>query len=324
MKRILLALLLIATPSFADDTDISIEQILNRVWDGSNALRTSGGTASFDPAVIGDDTILLDAASGVFIISADNGTNNENLRTNLETTSNTALITSTSGVDEIDYFSNAVSISAATSSTTLGVVASASDTGTIQGVSVSRTNSNTGASAGSIGVGSTATISGNSSTPFVIAVNGIGVKSGATGGSTGTLRGVRGIAQYSSTGTQTDAFGVYGDCQKTVSGSGVITDCYSIYGDTPDASGGGTITNSYAGGFAGNVRVIGGNISGDGAITSSRTTDIGWNVVAGADTACNTTCTNACVFGVNTASLTADIVGCSDATADECLCAGAS
>lgn len=61
-----------------------------------------------------------------------------------------------------------------------------------------------------------------------------------------------------------------------------------------------------------------------GAITSSATSDVGWAVVAGADTACNTTCTSACVFGVNTAATEADIVACTDNTADECLCAGAS
>jgi len=58
-------------------------------------------------------------------------------------------------------------------------------------------------------------------------------------------------------------------------------------------------------------------------ITSSRTTDIGWSVVATANQACTTTCTSACVFGVNTAATEADIVDCADATADECLCAGA-
>lgn len=59
-------------------------------------------------------------------------------------------------------------------------------------------------------------------------------------------------------------------------------------------------------------------------VTSTATTDLGWAVVAGANTACNTTCTSACVFGVNTAATEADIVACTDATADECLCAGAS
>jgi hypothetical protein len=44
------------------------------------------------------------------------------------------------------------------------------------------------------------------------------------------------------------------------------------------------------------------------------------SVVAGANTACSTTCTGFCFFGVNTAATEADIVNCADATADECLC----
>jgi hypothetical protein len=68
----------------------------------------------------------------------------------------------------------------------------------------------------------------------------------------------------------------------------------------------------------------------DGVITfpstliGTGTSSIGWAVVAGANTACNTTCTTPCVFGVNTAATEADIVDCASATADECLCAGAS
>ena len=48
------------------------------------------------------------------------------------------------------------------------------------------------------------------------------------------------------------------------------------------------------------------------------------SVQAAANQACDTTCTSACVFGVNTAATEADIVDCADATADECLCAGGS
>ena len=66
-----------------------------------------------------------------------------------------------------------------------------------------------------------------------------------------------------------------------------------------------------------------GSLTASGKILSQRNTDLGWAVVAGANAACNTTCTSACVFGVNTAATEADIVGCVDATADECLCAGA-
>lgn len=62
-------------------------------------------------------------------------------------------------------------------------------------------------------------------------------------------------------------------------------------------------------------------ITTSGSILSSAATNIGWSVVAGANTACNTTCTNACVFGQNTADMT--IVDCAAATADVCVCAGA-
>jgi len=66
-----------------------------------------------------------------------------------------------------------------------------------------------------------------------------------------------------------------------------------------------------------------GSLTLSGTFISERTTDLGWAVVAGANAACNATCTTACVFGVNTAATEADIVGCTDTTADECLCAGA-
>ena len=50
---------------------------------------------------------------------------------------------------------------------------------------------------------------------------------------------------------------------------------------------------------------------------------LGWAIVAGADTACNTTCTHACVFGFDDGAADAEtIVACDDATADKCLCAG--
>ena len=65
-----------------------------------------------------------------------------------------------------------------------------------------------------------------------------------------------------------------------------------------------------------------GSIKSSASILSTATTNIGWSVVTGADTACNTTCTNACVFGQDTAALSYAIVDCADASADRCLCAG--
>lgn len=58
-------------------------------------------------------------------------------------------------------------------------------------------------------------------------------------------------------------------------------------------------------------------------VSSGAINDIGWSLQTGANTACNTTCTAGCVFGWNTAAGEV-AVACTDATADKCLCAGAS
>lgn len=60
-----------------------------------------------------------------------------------------------------------------------------------------------------------------------------------------------------------------------------------------------------------------------GAVTSSATGALGWTPVAAANQACNTTCTSACVFGIDSAA-PQTWLACTDATADQCLCAGAS
>lgn len=62
-------------------------------------------------------------------------------------------------------------------------------------------------------------------------------------------------------------------------------------------------------------------------ITSSDTDDLGWSIVDQTDNqACNTGCTNACVFGIQNASGVAvtNLVSCTDTTADLCACAGSS
>lgn len=64
-----------------------------------------------------------------------------------------------------------------------------------------------------------------------------------------------------------------------------------------------------------------------GTITSTASADIGWNPVAAANQACNTTCaTSGCVAGFNltAGNITGSLLACTDATADVCLCAGAS
>lgn len=59
-----------------------------------------------------------------------------------------------------------------------------------------------------------------------------------------------------------------------------------------------------------------------GDLVGAGTGTIGWALVSGANTACTTTCTTPCVIGQNTATFA--LVACTDATADVCLCAGAS
>lgn len=67
--------------------------------------------------------------------------------------------------------------------------------------------------------------------------------------------------------------------------------------------------------------------SGTQRITSSHTLDLGWNPVDITDNlagGCNAGCTSACVFGVENATGTAvtNLVACTAATADTCMCAG--
>lgn len=59
-------------------------------------------------------------------------------------------------------------------------------------------------------------------------------------------------------------------------------------------------------------------------VVSSRITDLGWSVFNTANQACNTTCTSACVFGMNTDVTPPVFVACTSALADACVCAGPS
>lgn len=72
------------------------------------------------------------------------------------------------------------------------------------------------------------------------------------------------------------------------------------------------------------------NVRGRLNVTNTLTVDgtgdgtIGWSIVAQANTACSTTCISACVAGFADGLGGSTPVLCSDATADRCLCAGAS
>lgn len=61
----------------------------------------------------------------------------------------------------------------------------------------------------------------------------------------------------------------------------------------------------------------------NGTFATHNANSIGWSVVAASNQACNTTCVSACVFGMDNDSTTNSLLGCTDAAADRCLCAGA-
>lgn len=67
----------------------------------------------------------------------------------------------------------------------------------------------------------------------------------------------------------------------------------------------------------------GGDVTSTGTILSSSTGSLGWSIVSAANQACTTTCTSAAVHGWDTTSGEV-AVSATDATADKCLCAGAS
>ena len=60
-----------------------------------------------------------------------------------------------------------------------------------------------------------------------------------------------------------------------------------------------------------------------GELRSTATGTLGWSVVLAPNQACDTTCTAACVNGQDTDAAPYPIVNCATATADRCVCAGA-
>lgn len=303
---------------------------------GSGALVFGTSPDLTTPTLGGATGIRLTGSSGILTIAGIGNTNNENLTLNFESVSNAVGISSGTAVTALTFGNTLIRTQSAGASGGISSDNNLSSNGTAAGAFFRETNANTGASSLAIGVDGNGTASGNSATSTAYGLRGTGLKSGTTGGNTGTIIGVRGIGQYSSTGTQIDAIGVYGTAQKITSASGSITDAYAIFGDLPTASGGGTLTRHWGLGLSDAIgftsalgtapdasitRTGAAALSTESTFVSTNTGSIGWSVVAGANTACNTTCTSACVFGFDAGTPT--IVDCADATADKCLCAGA-
>lgn len=99
---------------------------------------------------------------------------------------------------------------------------------------------------------------------------------------------------------------------------GADSDATIMYDETTDDTLEITSTNINMTGAVG----VTGAVVGTSTITSSATGSLGWSIVAGANTACNTTCTFACAAGQD-ADAANVLVACDNAAADLCICAGA-
>ncbi len=119
-------------------------------------------------------------------------------------------------------------------------------------------------------------------------------------------------------------FGAYPNAEIYYNGTNLVIDVTNGGGKVSIPDGltltGSTINGSVIGGVTPAAATVT-NLTATGSVTFSAATNIGWSVVSGANTACNTTCTNACVFGQDTG--TNAIVDCASALADKCVCAGA-
>lgn len=209
-----------------EDASQNLAASVNNFFDGTNFRL--GGTGG----------INFTAAVGILTIAGIGNTNNENLTIDLEGTSNRVTFGSGTGVVTYSFQGGQILLrdqSATASSAMVDVSGSNSTTSSLAGMRASITNTNAGVTAPSFG--------GNFT----------GIKSATTGGNTSTLVGVKGTASYSSTGTQTDAIGVWGLASKITSASGAISDAYGVFGSIPTASGGGTVTRGWGIGTDGSI-----------------------------------------------------------------------
>lgn len=137
----------------------------------------------------------------------------------------------------------------------------------------------------------------------------------------GTMIGVLGTAGLSTEATDfKNVAGYFTLSSSVISGSNISVALLADNGAVAAP-----IFNAYDNGSLVFSITDGGPVTMTSTLTSSRTTDLGWTVQSATDQACNTTCTSACVFGVNiTAGLVTGLTSCTDTTSDQCTCAGAS
>lgn len=148
--------------------------------------------------------------------------------------------------------------------------------------------------------------------PTLNIYNSSGLSTDATGSS-------RGLSASGGAGATANVYSsrLGGDDSDILLANAAVVNLFNVSLKNNTYSGG---TPTYADGLYLNALSVNSNTTVSGTVVSGRTTDLGWSIVAGADTACNTTCTYACVFGQETTSKA--VLACTDATADSCLCAG--
>lgn len=232
----------------------------------------------------GTSGIDLSASAGALTMAGVGNTNNENLIWNFETTSNKATVTSGTGVNGVSWGSVKASYGDG-----IGLTIGASSD--LQfGWETTETNDSA-----KIGVGA-ANSTAQSGGLLIVETGDVLTNFGAPARVDPYLR------LYTSDQTDTTKW----------------TEIYHNQTDGVLSTGKGNLNLTPASGTV----AITGHVTMTGQLTSAATGALGWSVVSGADTACNTTCTSACVMGFASAATGSDPVSCTDATADKCLCAG--
>lgn len=146
---------------------------------------------------------------------------------------------------------------------------------------------------------------------------GIGVYGKSAGTGTDPQIGVLGNAANSAEGTNLKNVAGY----FTLGGSLITGSNISVALLADNGAVAAPIFNAYDNGSLVFSITDGGPVTMTSTLKSTATADLGWTVQNAANQACNTTCTTgACVVGIDT--ITTAFLGCTDATADSCLCAG--
>lgn len=269
---------------------------LSQLWlAGISPLTTPGGSAALSVITPNASTGAIEGDLDLDSVGAS-GTNTAPPYD----TPNSSLIINFSGTGGLSLVSDPGPVLVWTSAGTLANTWTFSAAGHLTSVGAGRNLTSSGIL--TMGSGSGTAVTDSAGKVLSAALNTVAVANGGTGLTSGTSGG---ILAYTASGTLASSGALTANVLTKGGGAGVVPTNSSI------TDNGTTVSTAEA-------------VATSNTITSSRTTDLGWSVVAGANTACNTTCTSACVVGFAADVTGSNPVACTDATADTCLCAGAS